>query len=163
MRVSPGARIVVASVYSRMILAGETLQDQKISLAVFGRVQRTGLEQGEAARDAHAGGRGQRAEHVARNAEAVAQGSRQEKRFNPSHGACAAGRLGQRLDGRSASVGLAGERCRPGWLRAAPACRQTAPGCQNSGAKDFTEGAVDLLINSLFQSWLATSPKGLQK
>ncbi|MDC8772349.1 hypothetical protein [Roseateles albus] len=34
---------------------------------------------------------------------------------------------------------------------------------KNSEPKGFTEGAVDLLINSLFQSWLASSPKGLQK
>ena len=34
---------------------------------------------------------------------------------------------------------------------------------KNSEPKDLTEGAVDLLINSLFQSWLAASPKGLQK
>jgi hypothetical protein len=34
---------------------------------------------------------------------------------------------------------------------------------KNSEPKGFTEGAVDLLINGLLQSWLATSPKGLQK
>jgi hypothetical protein len=34
---------------------------------------------------------------------------------------------------------------------------------KNSEAKGFTEGAFDLLFNSLFESWLASPPKGKQK
>ncbi|MDC8771801.1 hypothetical protein [Roseateles albus] len=34
---------------------------------------------------------------------------------------------------------------------------------KNSESKDFVGGAFDLVLNSLFQSWLASSPKGLQK
>jgi hypothetical protein len=34
---------------------------------------------------------------------------------------------------------------------------------KSSEPKDFVGGAFDLVLNSLFQSWLASSPKGLQK
>ncbi|MCV2360518.1 hypothetical protein LNV08_16200 [Paucibacter sp. TC2R-5] len=34
---------------------------------------------------------------------------------------------------------------------------------KSSEPKGFVDGALDLVLNSLFQSWLASSPKGLQK
>ena len=44
-----------------------------------------------------------------------------------------------------------------------PTAMESSSTPMNRQAASYDSQAVDLLINSLFQSWLATSPKGLQK
>ena len=53
-RYPPGRQNSCRLRFSRMIRTGETLHDQKTSFAVCGGIQRTSLDQGQAARDAHA-------------------------------------------------------------------------------------------------------------